>query len=84
MVTSPSHVTVTEPHVSLTVTLLGSGGGALPTTVQLVGQVIVGGVVSLTVIVCVKFVLLPQVSAADQVRLMMLLHELPGLLCVWA
>ena len=42
-----------------------------------------GGVVSLTVIVCAKLVLLPELSVAVQVRVIMLLHEEPGLLSAW-
>jgi hypothetical protein len=43
-----------------------------------------GGVVSLTVIVCVQVALLPEVSVAVQVRVITLLQLDPGLLWVSA
>src|ERR1039457_3169896 len=46
-------------------------------------QRITGGVVSLTVIVCAKLVVLPELSAAIQSRVIILLHETLGLLSLW-
>jgi len=70
---SPCQLTVTAPpHLSLVVTLLVSGAGtwlAQP-TVRLVGHVILGGLISLMVIVWTQVALLPHRSAARYVRLM--------------
>src|SRR5262245_42716365 len=46
------------------------------------GQVITGFVASLTVITCVQLTVLPHRSRADQVRVMTLLQDEPGLLWV--
>src|SRR5439155_922696 len=54
----------------------------VPVTVMLVGQVIAGGVVSVTVMVWVKVVVWPQVSVAVQVLTMDLLQAVPlGVSC---
>jgi hypothetical protein len=67
LVTVVSACTVTEPLLSL-----ATGGvkdhAFVDATVVLVGQTIVGGVVSLTVIVWMQLVLLPHWSVAVQVR----------------
>ena len=66
MIWSPTNVTVTAPQLSVAVTLEISGLGTFPEhcTVTGGGQVIVGGVLSLTVMICVQVALLPQASVA--------------------
>src|SRR5438067_241597 len=60
-------------HVSLAVAMpvLLVVGGAVHSRVMLVGQVMLGRVVSLKLIVCVQLALLPQPSVAVQVRRIM-------------
>src|SRR6266478_179340 len=73
LIESPCQLTVTAPpQLSLVVTLLVSGTGTwlAQLTVRLVGQVMLGGLVSLTVMVCVQVALLPHWSVARYVRLM--------------
>src|SRR5207249_1732627 len=70
LVTLSVQVTVTELHVSWAVAtpvalVLVSAGHS---KVRFVGQVIVGGVVSRTVMVCTQLALFPQASVAVQVR----------------
>src|SRR6266478_1016896 len=70
---SPCQLTVTAPlQLSLVVTLLVSGAGTwlAQLTVRLVEQVMLGGLVSLTVMVWVHVALLPHWSAARYVLLM--------------
>src|SRR2546427_11688719 len=70
---SPCQVTVTAPpQFSLVVTLLVSGAGTwlAQLTVRLVGQVMLGGLVSVTVMVWIQVALLPHWSVARYVRLM--------------
>src|SRR6266576_3175989 len=72
LIESPCQLTVTAPpQLSLVVTLLVSGMGTCPAqlTVRLIGQLMLGGLVSLTVIVCVQVALLPHWSVARYVRL---------------
>src|SRR5882724_11337963 len=72
LIVSPCQLTVTAPpQVSLVVTLLvfGAGTWLAQLTVRLLGQVMLGGLVSLTVIVCVQEALLPHWSVARYVRL---------------
>src|SRR5229473_3279763 len=73
LIESPCHVTTTAPpQLSLVVTLLVSGTGTwlAQLTVRPVGQEMLGGFVSLTVMVCVQVALLPHWSVARYVRLM--------------
>src|SRR6266446_6916199 len=73
LIESPCQVTVTAPpQLSLLVTLLVSGVGTrlAQLTVRLVGQVMLGGLVSWTVMVWVQVALLPHKSVARYVRLM--------------
>jgi hypothetical protein len=83
--TSSTKVTVTLPQVSLAVTLAMSGAGTALAhlTVTLAGQVMLGGVGSVTVIVWLQLAVLLELSLAVHVRVILLLHELPGLLSVW-
>jgi len=70
---SPCQLTVTAPpQLSLVVTLLvfGAGTWLAQLTVRLLGHVILGGLVSLTVIVWTQVALLPHWSVARYVRLM--------------
>jgi hypothetical protein len=63
LIVSPCQLTVTAPpHVSLVVTLLvfGAGTWLAQLTVRLLGQLIVGGLVSWTLMVCVQVALLPH------------------------
>jgi len=71
-------------QLSLVVTALGSGDGTRlrHCTLVLAGQVMLGAMVSLTVMVWVQLALLPAVSLAVQVRVITLLQLEPGLLCV--
>src|SRR5438874_10547535 len=72
LIESPCQFTVTAPpQLSLVVTLLVSGTGTwlAQLTVRLGGQVMLGGLVSLTVMVCVQAALLPHWSVARYVRL---------------
>src|SRR5438105_1924089 len=73
LIESPCQLTVTAPpQLSLVVTLLVSGSGtwlAQPTA-RPVGQVMLGALVSLTVIVWTQVALLPHWSAARYVLLM--------------
>src|SRR6266849_5967166 len=67
LIESPCQLTVTAPpQLSLVVTLLvlGAGTWLLQLTVRPVGHVILGGLVSLTVMVCVQVALLPHWSVA--------------------
>src|SRR6266446_10455884 len=73
LIESPCQLTVTAPpQLSLVVTLFVSGAGTwlAQLTVRLVGQVMFGGLVSLTVMVCMQVALLPHWSVARYVRLM--------------
>jgi len=73
MIESPCHVTVTAPpQLSLVVTLLmfGVGTWLAQLAVKLAGHVMLGGLVSLTVIVCVQVALFPHRSVALYARLM--------------
>src|SRR5437867_9547647 len=65
-------ITTAPPQLSLVVTLLVSGSGTwlAQLTVRPVGQEMLGGLVSLTVMLCVQVALLPHWSAARYVRLM--------------
>ena len=68
---SPCQVTVTAPpQASLVVTLLmfGAGTWLAQLAVKFVGQVMLGGLVSLTVIIWVQLALLPQRFVALYVR----------------
>jgi len=72
LIESPCQLTTTPPpQLSLVVTLLvfGAGTWLAQLTVRLVGQVMLGGLVSLTVMVCVQVALLPHWSVARYVRL---------------
>ena len=63
LIVSPSQLTVTAPpQVSLVVTLLVLGAGTWPAqlAVRLVGQVMLGGLVSLMVMVWIQVALLPH------------------------
>ena len=83
LVTSPTCVTVTAPpQLSEVVTLLGFGAGT-EDTVTFAGHVMLGAVVSLTVMVCDALLELPQASVAVHVRVITLLQLDPGLLWVW-
>jgi hypothetical protein len=64
--TSLTQVTTTDPQLSLATTRLMSGVGTLVahSTVTAAGQVINGAMLSLTVMVWVQVVVLPQESAA--------------------
>src|SRR5216683_663593 len=67
LIESPCQVTVTSPpQLSLVVTLLVSGAGTwlAQLTVRLPVQVMLGALVSWTVMVCVQVALLPQRSVA--------------------
>src|SRR6266571_4724724 len=67
LIESPCQVTVTAPpQLSLVITLLVSGAGTWPAqlTVRLVGQVMLGGLVSWTVMVWAQVALLPHRSVA--------------------
>src|SRR5260370_41309544 len=67
LIESPCQVTVTiPPQLSLVITLfvLGAGIWLTQLTVKLVGQMMLGALVSRTVIVCWQVVLLPHKSAA--------------------
>src|SRR5439155_11337581 len=65
LIASPCQVTVTAPpQASLVVTLLvfGAGSCVAQLSVRLVGQVMLGGLVSWTVMVWVQVALLPHAS----------------------
>src|SRR5438046_8810031 len=67
-----SQLTVTAPpQLSLVVTLLVSGTGTwlAQLTVRPLGQVMLGGLVSVTVMVCMHVALLPHWSVARYARL---------------
>ena len=67
VIASPCQVTLTAPpQASLVVTLLvfGVGSWLAQFSVRLVGQVILGGLVSFTVMVWVQVALLPHGSVA--------------------
>src|SRR5438445_12369325 len=71
LIESPCQLTVTAPpQLSLVVTLLVSGTGTwlAQLTVRPLGQVMLGGVVSVTVMVCVQVAVLPYWSMALYVR----------------
>src|SRR6266568_1720387 len=73
LIESPCQLTATAPpQLSLLVTLLVSGAGTKPAqlTVRLLVQVMLGGLVSWTVMVWVQVALLPHRSTARYVRLM--------------
>ncbi len=69
---SPCHVTVTKPQLSVAVTrpVFATGTSATHSTVTGPGQVIDGGVLSSTVIVCVQSAKFPHASVARYVRTM--------------
>src|SRR5438445_7247278 len=72
LIESPCQLTATAPpQLSLVVTLLvfGSGTWLAQLTVRPLGQVMLGGLVSLTVMLCVQVALLPHWSVARYVRL---------------
>ncbi len=67
LIESPCQVTVTAPpQLSLVTTLLVSGAGTrlAQLTIRLVGQVMLGGLVSWTVMVWAQVALLPHKSVA--------------------
>ena len=67
LIESPCQLTITAPpQLSLVVTLLVSGAGTMlaQLTVRLLVQVMLGGLVSWTVMVWVQLVLLPHRSVA--------------------
>jgi len=66
VLTSLTQFTVTCPQLSNAVTVDGAGGGTSPAhcTVTGCGHVIVGGVLSFTVMICVQLALLPHASVA--------------------
>ncbi len=67
LIESPCQLTVTgPPHESLAVTLFVFGAGTWleQLAIKLPGQVMLGGVVSWTVTVCVQVALLPHWSVA--------------------
>ena len=70
----------TVPHVSEPVAVPVAAGLVSPvhSTVALSGQVIDGGVVSTTVIVCAQLVLCPHWSVAVQVRVIVSVFPQPG------
>src|SRR5512138_1047634 len=70
--TSLTKVTTGIPQLSVAVTsvISGTGTSVRQDTVTAVGQVICGAMLSLTVIICVHVVVLPQESAAWYVRVM--------------
>src|SRR5882724_7958377 len=73
LIESPCQLTVTAPpQVSLVITLLvfGAGTWLAQSTVKLAGHVMLGGLVSLMVMVCVQVALFPHWSVARYVRLM--------------
>src|SRR2546425_13367372 len=73
LIESPCQLTVTAPpQLSLVVTLLVSGTGTwlAQLTVRLVGQVMLGGLVSLRVMVWIQVARLPYWSVARYVRVM--------------
>src|SRR6266568_2628706 len=73
LIESPCQLTTTPPpQLSLVVTLLvfGAGTWLAQPTVRLVGQVMLGGLMSLTVMVWIQVTLLPHWSVARYVRLM--------------
>src|SRR5512145_3115162 len=74
--TSPSQVTTGVPQLSLATTSVISGAGTsvMHSKVRSAGHVIVGGVMSSTVIVWVHCVVLPQLSVAIYVRVMIRGH----------
>ena len=63
---SPTKLCVGTPQLSVAVTAPVSAAGIAPRlcTVTFIGQVMTGGVVSCTVIVCVQVDMLPQASVA--------------------
>src|SRR5437660_10035242 len=72
LIESPCQLTVTAPpQLSLVVTLLvfGTGTWLAQLTVRPLGQVMLGALVSVTVMVCVQVALLPHWSVARYVRL---------------
>ena len=60
------HVTVGVPQLSVAVTnvVLGTGTSVTQATVTLAGQVMIGAMLSFTVIVCSQVEVLPQESCA--------------------
>ena len=88
LVTVPSAgVGVTLPQASVAVAVPSAASicaavGLQPSVSMVPVAVITGAMVSLTVMTCEQEAGLPQASVADQVRVMTLLHEVPGLLCV--
>ena len=65
--TSLTKVTVTAPpqlSVAVTAVVLGAGTSEKHCTVAAAGQVSTGGVVSLTVIICVQVFMFPHASVA--------------------
>ena len=70
VMTSPTWVTVTTPpqlSAVMTAPVLTAGTSFAQETVVLAGQVMVGGVTSLTVMTCVQVAELPQASVARYV-----------------
>ena len=62
------------------ITIVGSGAGAGPAgMVVVVGLLAVGSVVSSTVIVCVTFIELPQLSVTEYVRVIISGQVFPSL-----
>ena len=63
---SPTQVITGVPQLSLAVTdeMSGAGTAVIHSTVMSVGQVIEGGVMSSTVMVCTHVAVLPQLSSA--------------------
>src|SRR6188472_2689265 len=75
--TSLTKVTVTAPpqlSVAVTAAMLGAGTAEKHWSVIAVGQVIEGGVVSMTVMVCAQVFMFPHGSVARYVRVMTLLQ----------
>ena len=68
MVTSVSQLSVAEAIPPVIFGVIG----VLHSTVIFGGQVIIGSVVSVSVMICVHTAILPQSSVADQLRVMML------------
>ena len=67
LIESPTKVTLTappQPSLAVTLPVSGAGTALAQLTVTAAGQVILGAVVSLTVIVWVQVVLLPHASVA--------------------
>src|SRR5512143_1920636 len=74
--TSPSQVTTGTPQLSLAVNnaIFAAGTSPIHSKVRSAGHVIVGGVISSTVIVWAHVVVFPQLSSAIYVRVMIRGH----------